>query len=130
MSFRFVTIALLACAHFAFAASPEPASNPALSALFDREFQLGLQEFPEQATYLGIEGYNDRLHDASAQAVARRKAHVKSVLAELTAFDPAKLLAQDRISLSMMVYNLRRKDELNALYGELPFVRAAMAGCK
>ena len=118
---RFVTVALLACAHLAFAATPDPAPNAALSALFTREFQLASAEFPEQATYLGIEGYNDRLHDASAQAVARRKAHVKSILAELAAFDPAKLSAQDRISLSMMAYNLRREDELNALYGDLRF---------
>ena len=41
---------------------------------------------------IGIEGYNDHLHDASALAVARRKAHVKSVLVELAAFDPDETL--------------------------------------
>ena len=118
---RLIAVALLACAQLACAAAPDPAPNASLSALFDREFQLELQEFPEEATYLGVEGYNDRLHDASAQAAARRKAHVKSVLAELAAFDPTKLSAQDRISHSMMVYDLRRQDALNALYGDLRF---------
>jgi uncharacterized protein (DUF885 family) len=118
---RLVAVALLACAQLACAATPDPAPNPSLAALFDREFQRDLQEFPETATFLGIEGYNDRLHDASAQAAARRKAHVKSVLVELAAFDPTKLSAQDRISHSMMVYDLRREDALNALYGDLRF---------
>ena len=118
---RLVAVALLACVQLACAATPDPAPNPSLNALFDREFKRDLQEFPETATFLGIEGYNDRLHDASAQAAARRKAHVKSVLVELAAFDPTKLSAQDHISLSMMVYDLRRQDALNALYGDLRF---------
>ena len=118
---RFIAVALLACAQLVCAATPDLAPNPSLNALFDREFKLDLQEFPETATFLGIEGYNDRLHDASAQAAARRKAHVKSVLVELAAFDPAKLSTQDRISLSTMVYDLRRQDALNALYGDLRF---------
>ena len=121
MLFRFIAVAMVVCASLAHGATPEFAPNPSLSAFFNREFQLDLQEFPENATYLGIEGYNDRLHDASAQAAARRKAHVKSVLVELAAFDPAKLSAQDRISLSMMIYDLRREDALNALYGDLRF---------
>jgi uncharacterized protein (DUF885 family) len=121
MSSRLFAVAALACAQIALAASPAPATNTSLNALFDREFQLELQEFPEEATYLGIEGYNDRLHDASAEAVGRRKAHVKAVLAELATFDPTNLSAQDRISLAMMAYNLRRQDALNALYGELRF---------
>ncbi|HEV2042980.1 MAG TPA: DUF885 domain-containing protein, partial [Casimicrobiaceae bacterium] len=118
---RLVAVALLACAQLACAATLDAAPNPSLNALFDREFQLELQEFPEYATFLGIEGYNDRLHDASAQAAARRKSHVKSVLVELAAFDPTKLSTQDRISLSTMVYDLRRQDSLNALYGDLRF---------
>jgi uncharacterized protein (DUF885 family) len=118
---RFTAIAMLACAQFTCAATLDTAPNASLSALFNREFQLELQEFPERATFLGIDGYNDRLHDASPEAVARRKAHVKSVLAELAAFDPATLSTQDRISLSMFAYNLRRDDALNTLYGDLPF---------
>ena len=118
---RLVAVALLACAQLACAATPEPPPNPSLNALFDREFKLDLQEFPETATFLGIEGYNDRLHDASAQASARRKSHVKAVLVELAAFDPKKLSAQDRISHSTMVYDLRRQDALNGLYGDLRF---------
>ena len=132
MQFRFIAVATLAlaCAQLVNAATLGPAPTPALSAIFQREFQRDLQEFPESATYLGIDGYNDRLHDASAEAAARRKAQVKSLLAELAAFDPAALSTQDRISLSIMAYNLRRQDALNSLYGDLRFGAAAMAGCR
>jgi uncharacterized protein (DUF885 family) len=122
---KFVSACMLACVQLAYAgvavAAPEPPPNAALAALFDREFQLRLQEFPEEATSLGIDGYNDRLHDGSPEAVSRRKAHVKTALAELAAFDPATLSTQDRVSLSMMTYNLRRDEALDALYGNLPF---------
>jgi len=121
---RLIAIVVLAFLHPAFAATsavPITAPNAALQALFEREFNNDLQEFPEIATYLGIEGYNDRLHDASYEAVARRKAHVKALLAELDGFDPATLSTQDRVSLGVMVYDLRRADERNALYGDLPF---------
>jgi uncharacterized protein (DUF885 family) len=77
----------------AFAA--EPAPNKALNDLFDREFKRGLEEHPEQATFLGMPGYDDRLTDLSNAAVARRKAHVKEVGVELGRFDPKTLNTQD-----------------------------------
>ena len=122
---RSIAASLVLCFQLAYADVPatavEPPSNAALAALFDREFQHDLQEFPENATFLGIEGYNDRLRDSSAEAAAQRKAHVKSVLVELAAFDPVKLSAQDRVSLAMMTDRLRRQDALDALYGDLRF---------
>ncbi len=119
---RLVVISLLAFAPGAFAATvQEDPSNPALQALFDREFNNDLQEDPEFSTFIGIDTYNDRLRDRSPQAIARRKTHVKSVLAELATFDPAKLSTQDRVSLAMKTSDLRRIDSLSAIYGELPF---------
>jgi uncharacterized protein (DUF885 family) len=105
----------------AFAAAPEPGPDAALHALFDREFLRTQEEFPEYATLLGNPAFNDRLHDASPEAVARRKAHVKEVLAELGRFDAGRLSAQDRLSLEMMRGDLRLADELDAVYGDLPF---------
>jgi len=118
---RFIAVAVLCCASLACGATADLPPNLALAALFDREFQNDLLEFPENATFLGIEGYNDRLRDSSAEATARRKAHIKSVLVELAAFDSTKLSAQDRVSLAMMTDRLRRQDALNALYGDLRF---------
>ena len=102
-------------------ASAEPAPNKTLHALFEREFRNALEEYPEQATFLGIEGYDHRLADYSPAALARRKARVHRVIAELQRFDPKKLSTQDRISREVMLEDLRLVAEEAALYGRLPF---------
>ncbi|HEX3060679.1 MAG TPA: DUF885 domain-containing protein, partial [Usitatibacter sp.] len=115
----------IAAAVFAFAAgcaiAAEPAPNKALAALFDREFKRGLDEHPEQATFLGIPGYDDRLTDISDAAVARRKAHVKEVAAELRKFDPKTLNTQDRISRAILLDSTELEMQQDALFGALPF---------
>ena len=123
MFLRLFALVVVGFSSIGFAAPPatEPAPNPALHALFEREFQRTQAEFPEYATLLGVDTYNDKLRDASPEAVARRKTHGKSVLTELARFDAQKLSTQDRISLAMMTGDLRRDEALNALYGELPF---------
>ena len=105
----------------AFAEDKEPPPNKALLALFEREFQLSLQESPELATFIGVGGYNDKVTDLSPPAIARRKAHVRSAIGELQAFDAKRLNAQDRISRALMLENLRLTDGFNVLYGPLPF---------
>ena len=112
-----LAIALLAIP--AFAAEPPP--NKALAALFDREFKRGLDEHPERATFLGIPGYDDRLTDISDAAVARRKAHVKEVAAELKKFDPKTLNTQDRISRAILLDSTELEMQQDALFGALPF---------
>jgi uncharacterized protein (DUF885 family) len=114
-------VALFLAAAPAIATAKEPPPDKRLHALFDREFKRALDESPEVATFLGIEGYDDRLTDLSPAAVKRRKARVKSVLAELARFDPAKLNAQDRVSRRVMIDSLQVKDAFNAIYGGLPF---------
>jgi uncharacterized protein (DUF885 family) len=110
----------LAAAVFA-AAAKEPPPDKALQSLFDREFKRGLDESPEQATLLGIDGYDDRLTDYSPAAIARRKARVKAVIAELERFDPKTLSTQDRISREVMLDGLGLQARQIALYGDLPF---------
>lgn len=116
-----LTLVVFASTGYAAPLAPPPASNPALHALFEREFKRAQAEYPEFATLQGVNTFNDRLHDASQEAVARRKAHGKAVLKELSRFDRKKLSAQDQISLAMMTGDLRREQALNALYGDLPF---------
>ena len=99
----------------------EPSADAKLHALFDREFKRGLDEAPELATFYGIPGYDGRLSDLSAAAVARRRAHVPGVIAELKAFDPARLSTQDRISRAVMLDRLELALEFDKLYGSLPF---------
>ena len=113
--------AALAVAAAAAAQAAEPPRNAALHALFEREFRRGLEENPETATFLGIEGYGARLTDASPEAVARRRARVKATIRELERFGAARLNTQDRISRDVMLYDLRQVDAINAIFGKLPF---------
>jgi uncharacterized protein (DUF885 family) len=110
--------ALVAAAN---AVAAEPPKNAALHAFFEREFRQGLEEAPENATFLGVPGYNDRLSDNSPEATERRRARVKSSIRELERFDPRSLNTQDRLSREVMLHDLRREDAINAIFGPLPF---------
>jgi uncharacterized protein (DUF885 family) len=111
----------LALSSLGFAQIHEPPPNPALQALFEREFRYQLKESPEYATFVGVDDYNDRLGDLSSAAIARRKAHTKALIGELQRFDARRLNTQDRISRELMLGDMRLNDEINALYGPLPF---------
>jgi hypothetical protein len=50
-----------------------------LRALFDEEWQWTLREYPEFATGVGDNRYNDKLTDLSLPALDRRKAHEREV---------------------------------------------------
>src|ERR1044071_9001394 len=58
-----------------------------LHALFDEDWQWGLKEFPEGATLLGDNRYNDRLTDYSPEAIARYKAHDRDMLDRIQKID-------------------------------------------
>ena len=103
------------------APAKDPPSNKALNALFEREFKVQIAEHPEFGTLFGVPGFDDRLTDLSAQAVARRKAHAKVVIAELGRFDPKSLSTQDRISRELALESLTMRAREDAFYGDLPF---------
>jgi uncharacterized protein (DUF885 family) len=89
---------LLACA-FALAATPvtaDPAED--LHAIFDEEWQLRLAESPLLATSVGVDDYDARLDDVSAEAVERAAEKRRALLARLHEIDPSSLDTQDRIS--------------------------------
>ncbi len=103
------------------AGAAPPPRNAALHALFERDFANGLEESPEAATLLGIEGHDDRLPDYSPVGAQRRRARVRSVIAQLQRFDPARLSTQDRLSREVMLDDLRRTAAMQELFGPLPF---------
>lgn len=107
------------------AALAEPPPSKPLHALFEREFRNLLEEFPEQATFLGIEGHDHRVTDLSPQAIERRKGRVRRLISELERFDPGRLSTQDRISREVMLQDLRLQAAEAALYGKLPFASFA-----
>jgi len=74
-----------------------------LNALFDEDWQWGLQQYPESATLLGDKRYNDRLTDYSVQAIERRKAHERDMLERVQKIDRSQLTGQDVISYDLFV---------------------------
>jgi len=88
-----------------------------LHQLFDEDWQWSLREFPESATLIGDNHYNDRLTDYSPDAIARRKSHEREMLARIRKIDRSKLTGQDVISYDLFV----RDKELNVEGSRFPF---------
>ncbi len=81
-----------------------------LHALFDREWEYGLREYPESATYEGDRRYNDRLTDMSFAAVERRQKHDAEVLAEIEQIERSRLSEADQLN-----YDLFKKQYREAI---------------
>ena len=67
-------------------------------ALLDSDWQWNMQQSPEWATTTGDHRYDDRLTDASPEAVARREEHDRAQLKALRHIDVDALSGEDRIS--------------------------------
>jgi len=115
-------IALPGAASAASVSTPAPASDaPApraeaarLHALFDESWAHVKREFPEFATFLGDDRYNDRLTDLAPDAIERRKAYRKDLLARLSRIDPRRLSGQDAVSYAVMKSSLERRIRVDA----------------
>ena len=119
---RFALLALLST--FLLAAAPvKSGRNPApaasrgaaaaknLEKFFEEEWEWGLKEYPERATYLGDSRYNDRLTDLSLEAHERRNRRQQDVLARLKKIDRALLTEDDRLSYDLFQTQLERAIE-------------------
>jgi uncharacterized protein (DUF885 family) len=74
-----------------------------LHALFDEDWQWGLQQYLEGATLLGDNRYNDRVTDYSSEAIVRRKAHERQMLDRVQKIDRSQLVGQDVISYDLFI---------------------------
>jgi uncharacterized protein (DUF885 family) len=74
-----------------------------LHGLFEEDWQWGLQQYPESATFLGDNRYNDRLTDLSPEAIERAKAHEREMLARIQKIDRKLLSGQDVISYDLFL---------------------------
>jgi len=74
-----------------------------LRALFDEDWQWELQHYPEAATLLGDNRFNDRLTDYSPEEIERRKTHERDVLARIQQIDRSHLSGQDIISYDLFL---------------------------
>ncbi len=80
--------------------------------LFKEDWEWQLKEFPEMATMLGDNRYNNMLTDISLEAREKRKAHDKEMLTRIQAIDRTKLAGQDATS-----YDLFLRDKQMAIDG-------------
>ena len=67
-------------------------------ALLDSDWQWNMQQSPEWSTAVGDHRYDDKLTDASPEAVARREEHDRAQLKALKRIDVDVLTGEDRIS--------------------------------
>jgi uncharacterized protein (DUF885 family) len=86
----------------------------ALHALFAEEWERSLRESPETATYLGDARYNDRWGDSSPDAIERRHAADRSVLAQLDGIDRAVLPAGEQLNYDLFRYQVEQRIEGHA----------------
>jgi uncharacterized protein (DUF885 family) len=84
-----------------------PSNYDKLNALIEQEWQYRLREFPEMATAIGDNRYNDRLTDYSPAAFARRAEHDRAVLAVFKQIPQEGLTADDKLNLALMLQQLQ-----------------------
>ena len=92
-----LALPLLLASVCASAAAP-PAAVRALHALFAEEWERGLSENPEAASFYGDRRYNDRWTDLSLAAVARSQAGDRAALARLAKIPRAALPPAERLN--------------------------------
>jgi uncharacterized protein (DUF885 family) len=103
---RLITIVLMLLPLAAFAAPAEEDAARRLREFFEGEWEWGLKEYPEGATYQGDDRYNDRLTDLSLEAIARRRAHTREARERLLAIDRSALRGEDAISYDLYARDL------------------------
>jgi len=75
------------------------------------EWEYQLRTYPEFATYVGDNRYNDRLGDYSPDAIAKQLEHAKQQLKIFEAIDTSGFPEQEALNQQLMVRNLREDIE-------------------
>jgi uncharacterized protein (DUF885 family) len=78
-----------------------------LTSLLEENWQHQLRTFPEMATAIGDNRYNDRLSDNSPAAYAREEEYERKLLAALQQIDSAKLSPEDRLNQALVARSLK-----------------------
>ena len=90
-----------------------------LHALFELCWEHEMEEFPEQATFVGWRGHDHRWADRSLEAVDRRKREVDDVLAVLREIDRDALGPDDRLSYDLFRHQHELRRDGNRFPGEV-----------
>src|SRR5688572_9125394 len=98
-------IALCGCASTAKTVASDRQS--ALDALLTEHWEWVMQTYPEFASILGDQRYNDRWTDQSAAAIAANFEKEREFLARFEAIDTTGFGVQEKLSRELMVRQLR-----------------------
>ncbi|MBF6025524.1 DUF885 domain-containing protein [Lysobacter niastensis] len=96
------------------AALAQPARNAAtteLYRLFDDEWERGMRESPEEASYRGDKRYNDRWTDMSTAAIQSRMDADRKALQRARSIDRKALSASDQLHYDVFVWDLEKAVE-------------------
>ena len=92
--------------------APRPAAvapaSQSLHQLFADDWERGLREYPENASYHGDKRFNDRWTDLSLEAVMAREAADRETLQRLRAIDRDALPPHDQLSYDVFAWQAER----------------------
>lgn len=94
-------------AGFASAAAPASDAGARLNAFFAAEWERGLREHPEGASFQGDLRFNDRWSDNSLKAIADSEAEDRAALKTLQGFDRAALSPADQLNYDTYLWELQ-----------------------
>lgn len=115
-----MTLALLAALAFhALPASAARSATSRLHAIFDDHWEWQAREDPEEATFRGDNRFNDRVTDLRPEAIERRRAYRRELLARLRRIDVGSVAGQDRVSRDVLLTMLEGAERLGAFPVEL-----------
>ena len=100
---------LATCLTMTSALAQTPAEQ--LHRFFADEWERGLRESPETASYHGDTRYDDRWSDLSLAAIEQRNANDRAALARLKAIDRTRLTPADQLNLDTFAWQLERTVE-------------------
>lgn len=109
--FRSMLLAVLMLAAAAPVHAQTNAQNPVLHKLFADEWERGLRDSPENASYFGDTRFNDRWTDMGLDAIAVRAEADQAALAKLQAIDRATLSPADQLNYDTFAWQLQRSVE-------------------
>lgn len=116
---RKIAVALAFAFAFSLAAQPGPSESDKLKTLFDEEWESGLKDDPESATYVGDRRYDHLLTDRSAASFAARREHDRLLLQKIEAIDRSKLPEDERLNYDLFLYQAKNSVLGNRFPGEL-----------
>jgi uncharacterized protein (DUF885 family) len=116
LAVAFVLIALIPAP-----ACSEESASARLNSIFSDYWEWFAAQVPEQATFRGDNRFNDRLTDASAEAVKARRAYRGDLANRIKAIDRGQLSGQDRISYDVFTRDLAVAARFDRIYASLPF---------